>query len=52
MGYQFSKKILELILMEVARMDEDTVLKTAGAYKAFVGSNPTASATLGFRLSY
>jgi hypothetical protein len=31
--------------MEVARMDEDTVLKTAEAYKAFVGSNPTASAT-------
>ena len=31
--------------MEVARMDEDTVLKTAGAYKALVGSNPTASAT-------
>lgn len=25
-------------------MDEDTVLKTAGAFKALVGSNPTASA--------
>lgn len=25
-------------------MDEDTALKTAGAYKALVGSNPTASA--------
>jgi hypothetical protein len=32
--------------MEVARMDEDTVLKTAEAYKAFKGSNPLASANL------
>jgi len=28
-------------------MDEDTDLKSAGAYKALVGSNPTASANLG-----
>jgi hypothetical protein len=30
--------------MEVVRLVEDTVLKTAGAYKALGGSSPSASA--------
>lgn len=32
--------------MEVARLVEDTVLKTAGAFKALGGSSPSASAIL------